>query len=170
MTDGVLEPPRRLARSDERDGFRCGAPEADTWFREYAWQNQRAGNAVVYVTVQDGAPLGYYAIAMASYAQVDAPETLARHRPREIPMILLARLAVDERAQGRGVGAALLKDAIQRSLALGEAIASAALLIHCRDDDAKRFYLANADFLESPANSMHLLLPLKKIRWMLAAG
>lgn len=167
MTGHVLEPPRKLERADKRTEFCSGADELDTWFKEYAWQNQKANNAVVYVAVQDGQPLGYYAIATAAYSREAAPESLAKHRPAEIPAILLARLAVDRRAQGRGIGAALLKDAMQRSLKLSDAVGTALFIIHCRDDEAKRFYLANGDFAESPAHPMHLLLPFKQIRALL---
>ena len=115
MSTGGLQSPRRLVRQDVTAGFRSGAAELDDWFQRYAWQNQKANNAVTYVTTQDDVILGYYAITTAAYSRNDAPQGLNhRSRPEEIPCILLARLAVDERAQGRGVGAALLKDAIGR--------------------------------------------------------
>ena len=104
----------------------------DDWFQRYAWQNQKANNAVVYVTAQDDVILGYYAITTATYSRDDAPQGLNhRSRPEEIPCILLARLAVDERAQGRGVGAALLKDAIERCYRLSREVGAAALIVHC---------------------------------------
>ena len=124
MSTGALESPRRLVRQDVTAGFRSGATELDDWFQRYAWQNQKANNAVVYVTAQDDVILGYYAITTASYSRDDAPQGLNhRSRPEEILCILLARLAVDERAQGRGVGAALLKDAIERCYRLSREVA-----------------------------------------------
>lgn len=161
---GVLEAPRKLERHDDRSTFSCGQEELDTWLRQYAWQNQKANNAVVYVTLQDGVVLGYYAIASAAYARQDAPEPLRRgSRPSEIPCILLARLAVDRRAQGQGVGAGLLRDALERAAQLSEAVGAAALVIHCLNDEAREFYLANGDFVPSPADEYHLLLPMKTI-------
>ena len=164
MSNGTLSAPKPLRRSDIRNSFCSGAQELDDWIKTSAWQNQRANNAVVYVTTQNETILGYYAIAASCYARDEAPEELKPHRrPTEIPCILLARLAVDQRAQGLGIGAGLLKDAIQRSYALSQQVGAAALLIHCRDKDARSFYLHYKIFLPSPANEMHLLLPMKQV-------
>lgn len=164
---GVLESPRRLERSDDKSGFSSGAEELDAWLQRYAFQNQKANNAVTYVTMLDGKVVGYYAIAVAGYARSNVPENLAKGRPTEIPSILLARLAVDERAKGRGVGAALLRDALVRSEQISESVGAAALLIHCRDEDARSFYLANGDFIQSPVEPLHLMLSMRTITTML---
>jgi len=164
MTDGILQPPRRLQRDDQREGFESGAAELDDWLRRFAWENQQANNAVTYVTVRDGVVLGYYAVAMSAYATVDLPERLQKYRPSQTPCLLLARLAVDRSAQRQGVGAALLRDALERAYSLSQSAGSAALLIHCRDDDARAFYLANGDFVQSPLEVLHLILPMKAIR------
>ena len=166
-----LEAPRRLIRQDVTAGFHSGATELDDWFQRYAWQNQKANNAVTYVTTQDDVILGYYAITTAAYSRNDAPQGLNhRSRPEEIPCILLARLAVDERAQGRGIGAALLKDAIERCYRLSREVGAAALIVHCRDEQARSFYLANGDFFPSPANNLHLLLSMKRLNRTLGAS
>ena len=167
-TEG-LEAPRRLIRQDVTAGFQSGAKELDDWFQRYAWQNQKANNAVVYVTAQGDVILGYYAITTATYSRNDAPQGLNhRSRPEEIPCILLARLAVDERAQGHGIGAAMLKDAIERCYMLSREVGAAALIVHCRDEQARSFYLANGDFLPSPANNLHLLLSMKQVATLLS--
>ena len=171
MSSGGLQTPRRLIRQDVTTGFHSGAAELDDWFQRYAWQNQKANNAVTYVTTQDDVILGYYAITTAAYSRNDAPEGLNhRSRPEEIPCILLARLAVDERAQRHGIGAALLKDAIERCYRLSREVGAAALIVHCRDEQARAFYLANGDFLPSPANTLHLLLSMKQLSRMLGAS
>ena len=164
-----LEAPRGLIRQDVTAGFQSGAKELDDWFQRYAWQNQKANNAVTYVTTQDDVILGYYAITTAAYSRNDAPQGLNhRSRPEEIPCILLARLAVDERAQGHGIGAAMLKDAIERCYMLSREVGAAALVVHCRDEQARSFYLANGDFLPSPANNLHLLLSMKQVATLLS--
>lgn len=163
MTGGVLERPRKLTHDDDRSRFDSGARDLDDWLRRYAWQNQQASNAVTYVTVREGVVLGYYAIAMAGYATDGLPEDLRRGRPRQTPCVLLARLAVDVSAQGQGVGAALLRHAIEAAYRGSQIIGAAALLIHCRDDSAQDFYLRNGDFVASPVEPMHLLLPMKEI-------
>jgi GNAT superfamily N-acetyltransferase len=84
---------------------------------------------------------------MASYATSTWPAQLSRNRPSTTPCVLLARLAVDRRAQGKGVGAALLRHAIEQAFSLSQQIGVAALLIECRDQAAREFYLANGSFL-----------------------
>ena len=164
MAGGILEPPRRLTRDDDRASFDSGASELDDWFRRFAFENQQANNAVTYVTVRDGVALGYYAIAMSAYSIGSLPERMQKNRPAEMPCVLLARLAVDVTAQRQGVGAALLRHAMEQSYKVSEQVGAAALLIHCRDESAREFYLANGDFLSSPVEPMHLLLPTKEIR------
>jgi GNAT superfamily N-acetyltransferase len=161
---GVLEPPRRLRRGDSRAGFASGAPDLDEWFVRFAWENQQAGNAVTYVAVRDQAVLGYYSIAAASYASDGLPVRLAKNRPALTPCILLARLGVDRRAQGKGLGASLLRDALERVFQLSRQVGAAALLIHCLDSSSRAFYLANGDFLQSPVEPLHLMLPMKDLR------
>jgi GNAT superfamily N-acetyltransferase len=160
----ILRPPRRLERGDRRDGFHSGADELDDWFVRFAWENQQAGNAVTYVAMLDGVVLGYYALAMGSYETEALPQRLRPARPRQTPCVLLARLAVDKTAQRQGVGAALLRDAIERAYGASQAVGAAALLIHCRDTEAMAFYQANGDFLVSPVEPTHLFLSLKAMR------
>lgn len=161
MATGWLDGPRRLEKGDNKSPFSSGAVELDQWLAQYAWQNQRANNAVTYVATLDGVVVGYHAIAAAGVSRNDVPSEFGKGRPSDIPCVLLARLAVDQRAQGRGLGAALFLDAIRRSIAASEAIGAACLLIHCRDETARDFYLRHADLLESPVDPLHLVLPMK---------
>ena len=110
----TLEPPRRLERHDRRGDFTCGNDELDQWFHRYSWQNQKAHNAVTYVAQQGGRIAGYYALAAATIRRDWSPASFAAHRPQSIPCMLLARLAVDRRVQGQGVGTTLLLDALRR--------------------------------------------------------
>jgi GNAT superfamily N-acetyltransferase len=159
--------PRKLARADAREGFHSGAPELDEWLIRYSWQNQRANNAVTYVSVLDERVVGYYAIAVASVAAEVAPGSVVKGAPRQIPCLLLARLAVDQSMQGLGLGRGLLADVLRRAVGLADAVGIRALLVHARDDEARRFYLAHAEFLDSPSDPLHLLLPVKDIDWAL---
>ena len=156
--------PRRLQRSDGRAGFHSGAAELDEWFAKYAWQNQEAGNAVTYVVTDRNRVAGYYAIAMAAVSRPAAPEPLQKGRPSQVPCILLARLAVDVDYRGRGFGWGLLRGALLRSVQLSTSIDAVAVLVHCRDDEARRFYLHHADFLPSPVNDLHLFAPMEALR------
>lgn len=160
MTDGILERPRRLTHDIDRSGFTSGADDLDIWFHKYAWQNQTRHNCVVYVTLHEGAVMGYYALAAASVRADETDPVFAKHRPDPIPCILLARLAVDRRAQGQNVGAALLADAITRVVAAAGTIGAAGLLIHCRDQRAKEFYQHLTPAIESTVSPLQLVIPL----------
>lgn len=157
-------PPRRLKRTDLRTGFSSGAIDLDEWLVKYAWQNQAANNAVTYVITERRRVVGYYAITMAAVSRLSAPEPLQKGRPSQIPCILLARLAVDEQYGGQGLGWELLRDALLRGIQLSESIGAAAILVHCRDDQARAFYLHNGDFLQSPTDELHLMAPIKALR------
>jgi len=155
--------PRKLQRSDVRAGFDSRASELDDWLVKYAWQNQQSNNATTYVITDGHRVVGYYAIAMAAVARLDAPAGLQKGRPAQIPCILLARLAVDRGAQGAGLGWELLRNALVRSVQVSRSIGAAAVLVHCRDEAAKAFYLRHGDFLESPVDDQHLLVPIKAL-------
>ena len=156
--------PHKLSRADDRSSFISGAEDLDEWLREYAWQNQQGNTATTYVTTVESRVVGYYAIAMSAYAREEVPRPIARGAPRQVPCILLARLAIDRELQGQGWGADLLRDALLRAVGLSGSIGAAAVLVHCRDESAREFYLRHAEFLPSPVDDMHLLLPMKVLR------
>ena len=168
-----LNPPRRLRHSDKRDGFHCGVAELDQWLMQYAWQNQRANNAVTYVITQTvrGADnqteeevVGYYALANTYIAAMSAPPSIGRHRPRQIPAVLLARLATDSSAQGYGIESALLQHAFRQVRAISELTGVAAVRVDCIDETAKQFYLHHGPFLEMPGQPLTLILPTSALR------
>ncbi|MEX2620805.1 MAG: GNAT family N-acetyltransferase [Egibacteraceae bacterium] len=158
-----LRRPTRLERRHIREGFHSGAPELDDWLVEYAWENQQANNATTFVTTLDDRVVGYYSLTVASVAKAEAPERLAKAAPTQIPCLLLARLAVDQSVQGRGVATGLLADALSRGANLAHEVGVRALLVHARDDAARAFSLSKAEFLASPADDLQLLLPMKWI-------
>lgn len=159
----VLQPPRRLEKSDSRAEFSCGVPSLDEWFRKYALQNQRAYNCAVYVTTWGGRVAGYYAICAGGIEKDVVPMPFGKSRPNVIPVIVLARLAVDRGAQGKGVGSKLLEDALLRCLSAAQEIGAAAIVVHAIDARAKSFYMQYADFQEIPGEPLHLLLPIKQL-------
>lgn len=156
--------PRKLAKNDDRTGFHSGAEELDQWLTRFSWQNQQANNAATYVITDGGRVVGYYAIAMAAIASLTLPPRLQKHRPTAIPCIILARLAVDDSCQGEGLGWELLRDALLRSVQLSRSIGAAAILVHCRDETAKAFYLRHGDFLQSLVDELQLIVPIKALR------
>lgn len=160
---GTPTRPVKLERSFDRSQFSSGANELDEWLRQYAWQNQRANNATTYVTHVDGQVIGYYAITVASYERAGAPPELVKGAPAQVPCILLARLAVDESWRGRGIGAALLLDALRRAVFISDSVGARLFLVHARDDDAHSFYIHHGDFLESPVEPLHLMVPIHEL-------
>lgn len=166
MHVSVLQEPRPLEHGDDRARFQSGNDEIDDWFHRYAWQNQQAGNARVFVTVQEPRTVGSYALAMGSVERGRLPAQLKpQRRPDPYPCLLFARLAVDRRAQGRGIGAALLKDALLRAYVLSREFGFAALLVHCADQQARDFYLSqSSQFVPCPGADNHLMLPLGAIK------
>ena len=149
------------------DTFDCGREALNLFLRKHALQNQRTGGSQTYVGTADDSVIGYYALAVGSVEQDQAPERikkgLAKH---SIPLMLLARLAVDLRWQKQGVGAALLKDATLRTLQAADIAGIRALVVHAQDEEAKTFY-ERFDFLPSPSDPLHLFILLKDLRKLL---
>ena len=162
----VLQEPRPLERRDDRSRFQSGNAEIDDWFHRFAWQNHSAGNARVFVTTQEPDTLGFYALSMGAVQRSKLPDALKPgRRPDPCPILLLARLAVDQRAQGRGIGAALLTDALLRTYRLSNDVGFSALLVYCAHDRAREFYLnQSSNFVPCPGAENHLVLPLRALR------
>ena len=116
------------------------------------------------VGLVDGVVTGYYTLAVGQVEYADAPERLQKDLARHpVPIMLLARLAVHVQWQKRGVGRALLKDAVLRTLQAADLAGIRALAVHAKDDAARRYY-EQFDFLPSPTDPLHLFVLLKDIR------
>jgi GNAT superfamily N-acetyltransferase len=146
------------------ESFDCGREELNRYLLRYAWQNQQAGAAQTYVGLSGKAVIGYYTLAVGHVMREEAPERLTKGLARHpVPIMLLARLAVDHRWQGQGVGKALLKDAMLRTLQAADIAGIRAFAVHAKDEEARRFYL-KFDFIPSPSDPMHLFVLLKDVR------
>jgi len=165
-----LSGPEPLAAAHDVKDFDCGKHALTEWLRRFALQSHQAGGARVYVVHRAGRVVGYYALAAGSVEPEEAPERvkkgLARH---PIPVILLARLAVDVSEQRQGLGAALLKDAMRRTASAAAEIGARAVLVHAKDDEARAFY-QHFDFEPSPTDPLHLFLLMKDLRAILQGG
>ncbi len=164
MADGEV---RKLTASDLVAGFDCGQPALHQFPQRFALLNQKANSAQTYVCCQDGAVVAFYSLAVGSVGAQDAParvlKGLARH---PVPVMILARLAVDQHHQGRGLGKAMLKDALLRTAQAAEIAGMRCLLVHAKDDAAKRWYSA-WEFEPSPTDPYHLFLLLKDLKALL---
>jgi GNAT superfamily N-acetyltransferase len=144
----------------------------DTWLAEHAPGANAIGSARSYVVVDEEQDrvIGYYALTVASLEREEATGRASHGMPRHpIPAMLLARLAVDESAQGEGVGAMLLADAMQRTLLVAEETGIRLLLVHAVNEDARSFYL-HYGFEASPSDPMNLQLLIKDIRATMEAA
>ncbi len=159
----------RIDDSHVVDDFDCGSEALNRYLLKHALQNTRAGGAVTRVTTRFGRVIGYYALAAGAAEHQAAPTRVAKGLARHpIPLVILARLAVDRSAQGMGVGAALLKDALVRVAEAADLIGVRAIVAHAKDEQAKAFY-ARYDFEPSPTDPLHMFLLLKDVRAALTA-
>lgn len=159
-----LLPPRPLSAEHRIDDFACGVPSLDEWLRRRALINQTTGASRTFVvTDETDRVLAYYALAAGAVSHQASPGNIRRNMPDPVPVMVLARLTVDQRLQGRHIGGALLQDALQRAVSVAENIGVRALLVHALDERARQFY-AHYGFLPSPANPMTLMLPLSPKR------
>jgi len=152
-----IKAPELLTDEHVLDVFSCGKPELDDWLIKKALKNLKRNNTRVYVVCDDNNKvIGYYAIAMGSVQRESALSSLKRNSPNPIPMVVLARLAVDEGYKGRGIGVGLLKDCVLRSVHAMNVVGGAGILVHAIDDEAKAFY-KRFGFNESPIDAMTLM-------------
>jgi GNAT superfamily N-acetyltransferase len=154
----------KLRRDHTVEGFACGREELNRYLLRYAWQNQQAGAAQTYVGLVGDVIVGYHTLAVGHVTLEDAPERLKKGLAKHpIPIMLLARLAIDRRWHGQGVGKALLRDAMQRTLQAADIAGIRAFAVHAKDEEARRFY-EHFDFVPSPTDPMHLFVLLKDLR------
>ena len=157
----LLNAPRPLAATDMIDAFDCGEPALDEWLKRRAMANQLSGASRTFVVVDhESRVCGYYAIAAGAVSHTAATSSVRRNMPDPIPVLVLARLAVDQRAQGIKLGAAMLQDAVNRAVAVSSNAGVRALLVHALHDRAKAFY-QHYGFQESPQHPMTLMLRLR---------
>ncbi len=160
-------PVRKLAATDPVDAFDCGQPALNQFLQRYALASQKAHSAQTYVCCQGDAVAGFYSLAVGSAEPAGVPprvmKGLARH---PVPVMVLARLAVDVAHQRRGLGRALLKDALLRTAQAAGIAGIRCLLVHAKDDAARQWY-ESWEFEPSPTDPYHLFLLLKDLKALL---
>jgi GNAT superfamily N-acetyltransferase len=171
MTGGAegVSAPEHLTPHHDLTAFDSGISALDDWLKRRALANEEGGGSRTYVARAGGRVVGYYAIATGGVAHESATGRVRRNMPDPVPVMVLARLAVDRAYQGRGLGAALLRDAILRILQAAELGGVRAILVHAISDEAKRFYERHG-FAESPVDPMTLMITLADARRALGSG
>jgi predicted N-acetyltransferase YhbS len=158
----VLSGPVPISAIHEVADFDCGQPDLDHWLKTRALRNE--GRFSRTYVVCDGAKVaGYYCISAAQVERALVPKRLGRNAPDAIPVAVIGRLAVDRSCAGRHVGSAMLGDAFRRILMAAEIMGVAAVLVHAKDEAAKAFYMARAEFIEYPADSRILFLAIETL-------
>ena len=146
------------------EDFECGEAILDEWLKRRALANQLSGASRSFVVSnEDGRVCGYYAMAAGAVSHQLATSGVRRNMPDPIPVMVLARLAVDRKAQGLHLGAALLQDAINRALTVAQSVGVRAILVHAQHDKAKSFY-EHYGFQPSPIHPMTLMLRLSNVK------
>lgn len=157
----MLQAPVPLGDAHVLDGFTCGVTSLDDWLKRRARVNQATGASRTYVVADETQRvLGYYCLASGALALNEAPSGLRRNMPDPIPMALLGRLAVDGAMQGQDLGAALLRDAVERTQAAAGILGIRGLLVHALSVEAKAFY-ERYGFVASPVRPMLLVMSLR---------
>ncbi|HLF96863.1 MAG TPA: GNAT family N-acetyltransferase [Methylococcaceae bacterium] len=164
MSGSGFEPVRKLGAADSVDAFDCGRPALNQFLQRHALVNQKANSAQTYVCCLNGEVAGYYSLAVGSVNPESAPQRvtkgLARHA---VPVMILARLGVDLPHQRKGLGQALLKDALLRTAQAADIAGIRAVLVHAKDEAARRWY-ESWDFEPSPTDPFHLFLMIKDLK------
>ena len=132
----------KLAVTHDSADFDCGYEELNNFIRFYALAGQRSNISRTYVAVNGVRIIGFHTLVVGDVVYDDAPERLAKGLPRyPIPMLLLARLAVDRRWQRKGIGGALVADAMRRTLQVADIAGVRALVVQTKDEAARSFYI-----------------------------
>ncbi len=159
-----LHNPVPLDASHDLGAFDCEVAALNNYLRKVALDNQRGQSARTYVAARGNCVVGYYTLAAASARREETPARVAKGlAAHPVPLILLARLAVDRGEKGKGLGTGLLKDALLRAVAAADIVGCRAVMVHAKDDAAKAFY-QRFGFESSPTDPFRLLLLMKDIK------
>lgn len=157
--------PEPLAAQHGLDSFDCGKPALNDWLLRHARQAQGSGSAKTFVVAEhDGRVAGYFSLTVGQVDTLEVPDRIRKGMGQyPVPVVILARLAVSQQDQGRGIGLGLLQDAIRRTMLISEQAGIRAMMTHPIDEDAAKFY-TRFGFIASPLREQQLLLLLKDAR------
>jgi GNAT superfamily N-acetyltransferase len=160
----TFDAPVALTARHTLDDFQSGEPALDLWLKERALSNMQNSASRTYVVCPSGSVkvTAYYALSMGQILNREATGSMRRNMPQHIPAVILGRLAVDSTAQGIGMGGALLRDAVDRSVKAASQISARLLIVHAISSSAEAFYL-HYGFTPLPADTPTLALDLLKL-------
>lgn len=152
-----LRAPEKLSTSHQVNDFNSGNAQLDEWLKRRAVKNEKSGASRTYVLCVGETVVAYYCLASGAISQSSAIGRVRRNMPEPIPAMVIGRLAVDVGWQGKGIGQALLQDAVLRVLQVSEVVGIRAILVHAISEDAKQFY-EKCGFSASPLDPMTLMI------------
>lgn len=159
--------PQPLAELHRTEGFTSGVTSLDDWLKRRALAIQASGASRTFVVCDEDAVIGYYALAAGAIRIQGASGRFRRNMPDPIPVAILARLAVDQAYQDRGIGRALFRDGARRVMHAADAIGIRGIVVHALSEEAQAFYQA-IGFDPFPVDPMTLLVTLTDLRATLA--
>jgi GNAT superfamily N-acetyltransferase len=174
---GKLYPPEKLNSSHQIASFNSGNGQLDDWLKQRALKNELEGASRTYVLCTDHSTdntdtgkiaIAYYCLASGAVAQSAATGRVRRNMPNPIPVMVIGRLAVDSHWQGKGIGRALLRDAVLRTLQAADIAGIRAILVHAISEEAKQFY-EKYGFTASPLDPMTLMVKVSAAHALLTS-
>jgi len=167
MTTFNLRPPSPITAEIGLADFDSGELSLNEWLKKRALKNHLVGASRCFVLCNGNTAIGYYSLSAGAISHEAAPKAMRRKMPDPLPVLLLGRLAVDRRYHNKGIGQALLRDAMIRAVNVSGNAGVFAILVHSLNDQAKQFYLSRG-FVESPLQSMTLMMTIETVRSILA--
>lgn len=159
---------RKLTASDNVSEFESQSPALDQFLKKHAFTNMKANSAQTYVCCCANKVAGFYSLAVGSVAPENVPERIMKGQSRhDVPAIILARQAVDIQHRNTGLGTALLKNALLRTAQAADIAGIRCLLVHAKDDEARKWY-SKFDFEISPTDPYQLMLLMKDLKAIVA--
>ena len=158
-----ISAPAPITRTHNITTFDCKDATLNEWLERRAIRNESSGASRTFVVCENNTVIGYYSLAAGAIAREDTVGKVRRNMPDPIPVMVLGRLAVDAKWQGKQIGTGLLKDAILRTIIVAEQAGIRALLVHAISEKAKNFY-QYWGFRESSSNSMTMMITLDEAR------
>jgi predicted N-acetyltransferase YhbS len=161
MGSMTLQAPVPLSGAHLLDKFDCGVASLNDWLKRRAVANQKNNASRTYVATDGRNVIAYYCLSSGALALNDTPSPLRRNMPDPLPVAILGRLAVDTAWKGQGMGAALLQDAVFRTMQAAEIMGIRGMIVHAISEEARRFY-ERYGFSASPTQPMTLILSIRK--------
>jgi GNAT superfamily N-acetyltransferase len=164
MSHSHLSKVEKLGKGHQLDPFDCGNKGLNEWLKGFALLNQQGDAVQTYVVHRNQTVVGYYSLAAGSVRKEEATIRVAKGQAQHpIGVILLARLAVDQREKAKGLGKALLKDALLRIHGAADIVGARAVLVHAIDTEAAEFY-KHFHFEPTSVDPLTLMLLMKDLR------